>query len=597
MKQVLHSLFILLLLPVSVFSLFNSTDNFEIEGIVTNNGDDVFSNIQAYDKHHPFLGLFGAGFANTGNNNTAFTSYYDFCKDHGDGTGVDLGSFTNTSTDPLANNPKHNFKLLLNASNSASINVVNVDDETVEIRAADLNEENLTRVFDAWKDAHKCDRYFLETSLGFGTIVYTLSTANTAEVTGKPYQRIAFTVGTDDKVRYLYCYNNDNELNRDIALFLSQDNTANFLTKLETSNANAMLESILFNFLSAGQSETDTSFATEDTASFYLNIQGVTFPETPFNGSIEDGGYNALITHLGVENSGLGYYCKQIHDMHADAAQTNASNIETCIKNHVAAVLDGSGETNGICNNGMCDDRTIVGTTVKGGLEANIYTFPEFGYCSNDTDLDGFITVENTYNWGEFTNENMVPYANVPDVCPDDGSITNAIPRWFEVGNPTSIQNSCSQPQGFVATEEEATPSYQFQTTTSGNVVTLARETTQETEFKELQISSVNSQVSIQGTSGSDRLVLVQSGTSPFSTSSTDGQVENYCFLVKGNASNLTGNYLITVAATGASQGIMRTFKQIDSEQETYKELTLNRDGTTSLAANILTRSNGCSLE
>ena len=119
MKQVLHSLFILLLLPVSVFSLFNSTDNFEIEGIVTNNGDDVFSNIQAYDKHHPFLGLFGAGFANTGNNNTAFTSYYDFCKDHGDGTGVDLGSFTNTSTDPLANNPKHNFKLLLNASNSA----------------------------------------------------------------------------------------------------------------------------------------------------------------------------------------------------------------------------------------------------------------------------------------------------------------------------------------------------------------------------------------------------------------------------------------------------------------------------------------------
>ena len=152
--------------------------------------------------------------------------------------------------------------------------------------------------------------------------------------------------------------------------------------------------------------------------------------------------------------------------------KTNASNIETCIKNHVAAVLDGSGETNGICNNGMCDDRTIVGTTVKGGLEANIYTFPEFGYCSNDTDLDGFITVENTYNWGEFTNENMVPYANVPDVCPDDGSITNAMPRWFEVGNPTSIQNSCSQPQGFVATEEEATLSYQFQTTTSGNVVT-----------------------------------------------------------------------------------------------------------------------------
>ena len=41
--------------------------------------------------------------------------------------------------------------------------------ETVEIRAADLNEENLTRVFDAWKDAHKCDRYFLETR-GFGPL-------------------------------------------------------------------------------------------------------------------------------------------------------------------------------------------------------------------------------------------------------------------------------------------------------------------------------------------------------------------------------------------------------------------------------------------
>ena len=240
MKQLLKSICLVLLVPVSVFSLFNSTNNFEIEGFSSDN-----SIIQDYDKHHPFLGLFGAGFANTGNNNTAFTSYYDFCKDHGDGAGVDLGGFTNTSTDPLANNPKHNFKLLLNASNSAEVNVVNAAGETVEIRAADLNEENLTRVFDAWKDAHKCDRYFLESQELFGPLTYTLSTANTVEVTGKPYQRIAFTVGTDDKVRYLYRYNNDNELNRDIALFLSQDNTANFLTKLETSNANAMLESII----------------------------------------------------------------------------------------------------------------------------------------------------------------------------------------------------------------------------------------------------------------------------------------------------------------------------------------------------------------
>ncbi len=589
MKRLLQLLLFTLLIPATVFSLVTPSNNFEIEGIVTDN-----TNIKTYDKHHPFLGLFGAGFADPTNKNASFASYYDFCKDHGDGNGVELGDFNNDSDTPLANNPKHNFKMLVEAIENSSANII-TDGVSITLNP-EITTTNLETVFDTWRAAHDCDKYFTHV-VGIGRNNYTLSTDNTSQVDDKPYQKVNFNIG-GNKVRYLYCYTNSLDRDRDIALFLSQDNTNSFLGKIDDRNSgDGMLHDILLNFLSVGNAEDEDTIASNDTSSFYLNIQGVTFPETPGLDSATDTAYNDLITNSAVENSGLGHYCKEIHDMHDVPAQTNAGNIETCIKNHVSAVLDGSGAADGICSNERCGDRTIGSTNVKGLVENDIYIFPDFGYCSNDSDLDGFLSLGNEYNWGEFTATNMVPYANVPDVCPDNAQSTTELPTWFENGNPTNTRRQCDQPTGFLATAESATPSYQFQATVTGNVVTLARTTTQSTELKELQISSENSQISIVGKNGADNTVIIQASTSPLSISENAGQTSSYCYLVKGNASNLTDQYLIKVSATGSTQGLIETFKQIDAEQETYKALTLNNDGEAFLGTEILTKGQGCSLE
>ncbi len=656
MKYLLQSLFILLMVPVTAFSLLSPTNNIEIEGIVSNN-----ANIQDYDKHHPFFGLFGAGFANPTDKNAAFTSYYDFCKDHGDGTAVDLGDFEQGSNQPIDGNPKHNFKLLVSELDVTALTVQNGDDE-IEFTANEFQATELDTLFNAWKEAHKCDQYFNE-EVSIFSKTYTIATENTQQITGKPYQRVEFDVGFDTKVRYLYCYddNNLNKLDRDIALFLNQENTRNLLAIIrdDATNDRELLDKLLFNFLKVGNSEDLTTIVEANTSYYYLNIQGVTFPITPLSGDVVDTAYNDLITSSSIENSGLGHYCKEIRDMHTDAAQTNAGNIETCIKNHVSAVLAGNGAADGICSSEFCADRTISSTTVKGGLETvgtdEIYTFPEFGYCSNDIDRDGFITFDNRYNWGEFTAANMVPYTSVPDVCPQNEQSTTELPTWFQIGNPENTRESCSQPDGFVATAEAAreaggdqanggqtggdqanggqtggdqangrqtggdqanrgqtaggqaaggrqtpTPTFDFSTTVTNGSVVVSRNVEVANQLAQLTLRNSNDVITVDARRSDDAAATFIHGATPVLTRAvTNGAVTQYCVKLKPNQTNLAQEYLLIIPATGTNQGVITTTKVIDDEPLTVQAIQLNDDGSVVNGAQLVQRNENlpCSFE
>ena len=95
---------------------------------------------------------------------------------------------------------------------------------------------------------------------------------------------------------------------------------------------------------------------TEDGLSFYkFNIQPLSFPAaTDDTGTIAD--YEALMVDAEKAKSGLGYYCEQIRVLHTGTQNSNnKTEIESCVKEHVEAMVTDASHTSGICSDGQCD--------------------------------------------------------------------------------------------------------------------------------------------------------------------------------------------------------------------------------------------------
>lgn len=480
---------VLAFLTAQPLHAFNSANPLDVAILPTTSSD-----IEEVEKHHPFFGLFGAGYTNYSAEEIvasggSFTEYYDFCKDHGNGSDLaadlniakthfrEIINLLQSNTPGGTKVPINNFIISDNVFFTTPLNIQN---------NSDLTEDQINALFDSWRDKFFCDKGY-----SFELIVIPTSRTYEAMSSENIVQVGSFDRHTDTNEdpahhywRYCYTTAEEAKLDRDIILFLSESNTEKIKAKISASGENsltAFLQVLLFDPVTLDLAL--NNFVALDGLSFYK------FRIQPFSlaGFTQDTNvasrYNALAANSDLEESGLGYFCEQIYTLHNNAENAaNKTDIETCIKDHVTAVVaTANAHPTGICADNKCDtvvfgdgptalsaaEGLITDVNIRAGFVLNnIYSFPSFAYCSNDDDFDGFITVEGTYNWGTFDAAGDVPFANVGDVCPTSNAGTTSVPTWFRDvdgdghGDPAVSQTGCTQPGAdFVLTNTDICPS------------------------------------------------------------------------------------------------------------------------------------------
>ena len=593
-KKIKVALLVLCVFSINALAVFNSDNPFDIKQLTTDQ-----EGVSIYDKHHPFLGLFGAGYANLTpeQSKDAFTEYYNFCKANGNGVGADLGDFDEDGT------PKNNFKKILAAVLIETKNPVGTYKvEGKEIASANandgghnslVNEANLSDIFNSWKNAFLCDQGYFKIAQGFTDRSLSITTDNMSiiDANGNKYKKIV----AEGESHYLYCYDNETLLNRDLSLFLSKSNADNIISRSNIDNAERSTVTLEALFFSPVTLDNDRSNRIEGMSFYVHNIQALEFYNSVTDNSIEE-----LINNRDLSKSGLGYYCGEIHALHntENDNATNKGSIETCIKSHVSAVIDGAGFEDGICAGTHCDNVTIDSTTVKGTKDGNgVYDFSSFKYCSNDNDFDGAIVLGGAHNWGTFDNSNDIPDSNTIDACPTIAALQET--KTFFVINDGNVEtrDSCTKVDGDFDTREEAQAVvdkaaadkaaaeqeeavvFEFSAINEENSVVIKRNQSNTNKIKELRISSENSTLNINGISGTETALVKVPGSSLQVSKDDQNKITAYCFMVKGNSSNLTKNYLLRIPAVGDNKGVIETYEEIDSDELEYQRLSLSTKG------------------
>ena len=181
--------------------------------------DSTDSNIQQYDKHNPFFGLFGAGFTTVSKSDAVeiFNDYYDFCKDHGDGANL-----SNTGEDMVL--AKANFREIMNVLQADDVDLDNrikgvvitdtdhIDGDVTFDGSSIVSNAKIDQFFESWKAAQFCNAgYSLTEDL---VDIYEPLASDDINQIGSYDRHI------DGKTSYRYCYTDEFELNRDVILFL-----------------------------------------------------------------------------------------------------------------------------------------------------------------------------------------------------------------------------------------------------------------------------------------------------------------------------------------------------------------------------------------
>jgi len=463
---------------------FDSTDPFDFTALDTTNNI-----IQRFDTHNPVLSLFGSGFTTVTATEaeTQFDNFYDFCKDHGDGTGL-----TTTGADMIT--ARDNFVAIvdelqrddppnsLTAMNSLRIATDNPHIPTLNIFAnndgAGWTTAELIQLFDSWVEAHNCDTGYLYPlpSVGNG-FTKTYVKVDSDDVT----QVGSYDKYTDvsNRVRYKYCYTDEAKRNRDIILFLTTFNKTKLLAEMQATVSDVNYTSyedlfvMLFMKHLTFNEAVSEPVTLQGMSNYIFNIRPVTFPLS-ITAAQDITDYEALMQTEALSKSGLGYACEQIRELHTNTENSaNKGAVESCVKAHIAAIVaDTPSHTDGICDNGNCGTVTSgTGATqidVDEGLASGIqiltgfaeddsYHIPSFAYCTNDDDFDGFIAQSGTYNWGTFDAATDVPFTSI-DVCVANSAATTTVPAWRLDADGDGFgvdpsQTTCTQPSSDHVTE------------------------------------------------------------------------------------------------------------------------------------------------